>query len=38
MVVPVSLDSRIMEEAHSSCFGGLFGERKVYDRLRQFVW
>ena len=38
VVVPVSLCSRIMEEAHSSCFGGHFGERKIYDRLRRFVW
>ena len=37
-VMPESLHSSILAEAHSSCFGGHFIERKVYDRLRRFVW
>ena len=34
MIVSVSLHSRIMEEVHSSCFGG---EWRIYGLLRWFV-
>ena len=30
VVVPLTLQPKVLEEAHSSCFGGHFSERKVY--------
>ncbi len=38
VVVPKSLQQEFMEEAHCSCFGGHLSERKVYSRLRRYVW
>ncbi len=38
IVVPKSLQQELMEEAHCSCFGGYLSERKVYSRLRRYVW
>ena len=38
VVVPLSLQETLLNEAHSSCFGGHFSVKKVLDRLRRFVW
>ena len=38
VVVPKCLREAILTEAHASCFGGHFSERKVLDKLRRFVW
>ena len=38
IVVPESLRSKILEEAHSGCFAGHFAFKKVYDRLRKCYW
>ena len=38
IAAPPSLRESLLNEAHSSCFGGHFSERKVLDRLRRFVW
>ncbi len=37
VVVP-SHYNKSMEKAHYSCFGGHLSERKVYNRLRRYVW
>jgi hypothetical protein len=35
VVVPESLRSTLLQEAHAGCFGGHFAFKKVYDRLRR---
>ena len=37
-VVPKELRNKLMEETHGGIFAGHFAEKKVYDRLRRYVW
>ncbi len=38
IVTPKNLRSALLEEAHQGCFAGHLSGKKVYDRLRRFVW
>ena len=38
VVVPEKYHQAILEEAHCGRFAGHFAEKKVYDRLRRYVW
>ena len=40
IVVPKKLQSQLLTEAHSGCFGGHFSEKKVYDDMSKLlvVW
>ena len=38
VVVPSSLRVQLLEEAHKGRFAGHLADKKVHDRLRQYVW
>ena len=38
VVVPPSLRSALLDEAHQGRFAGHLAQKKVYDRLRRYVW
>ena len=38
VVVPLSLRVALMKEAHQGRFAGHLAQKKVYDRLRRYVW
>ena len=38
VVVPKQLHTNLLEETHAGRFAGHLAEKKVYDRLRRYVW
>ena len=38
VVVPESLCEELLKETHGGRFAGHFSEKKIYDRLRRYVW